>query len=205
MRRFGGSPEFIAALRAGNVTHFAVEDYGSPELKAAIAEFNRTGDIDALKSQFPAQAQEHAEYFTMLQRIRAAGIQIVGVDSNVEQTPDFRDPVRNNIMADNIQSILANPSNRVVFWVGSAHLAGENSVTSILRNRGISVAAIQGVDPVDRSGFGAYPLAEATRHLDRDATALSTRLSPALRRFPSSHIAREAQPTGEFDYVFFFR
>lgn len=204
-RRFGGSPEFIAALRAGNVTHFAIEDYGSPELKNAIAEFNRTGDLEALKSHYPSNVQEHSEYFAMLRNLQAAGIQIVGVDSNVEQTPDPYDTRRNFIMADNIQTILNNPGNRVVFWVGAAHLTGENSVTNILRQRGVSIATIQGVDPVDRSGFSAYPLAEVTRHLDSDRTALSTRSSDALRRFPVSHLRREAHPTGEFDYVFFFR
>lgn len=110
-REFGA--EIMKDLAQNGATHLAIEmdDYKQPVLD----EFMKTGNLDV--SKLPPLLQD-ADYVKMLHAARDAGLQLVAVDNH--HAPKGRDQA----MASNVGKILeADPSNKVVFWAGSAHLS----------------------------------------------------------------------------------
>lgn len=204
-REFGAN--ILKSLKNNGATHFAIEAVGIPGIKDAIAEFNRTGDIEKLKSAYPPQAQEQSDYFKLLKSARDAGLEIVVAD---KPDAENRSTDRDKSMADTIKKILDTPradggKNKVIFWVGSDHLQGTpDSAAGFLRNAGVNLTTIKGLVPEDRKGFYPSPLAEATEHIDR-TTALDSKRFPWLKDIPLNFgVFDRDRRQSEFDHIFLF-
>lgn len=110
--------EILEALAKGGANMFAAEIQDTPENRAAIERFNRTGNIDDLRDLHLAK-----EYEEVLRIAHELGMKVVPVD--MPHTPDDKgssDRARDRYMHDRIMAMLADPKNKVVFWVGAGHL-----------------------------------------------------------------------------------
>lgn len=135
MRDFGA--EIIPELKKAGATHFAIE--AGRESQAAIDEFVKTGKLD--RTKLPALLRDD-DFEKILKAAKDAGLKIVCVDTDGED--------RDQYMADRIGEILdADKNNKVVYWVGSAHLSSVfkdhpngKSCADYLRQQKYSVATV---------------------------------------------------------------
>jgi hypothetical protein len=176
-RAFGA--RIMRGLIESGATHLAVEM--DKQYQPLLDEFMRTGQLD-LRRIPPGLADQG--YLAILQAARAASLElgkpfrIVAVDSK-EREQTGRGPNRDQAMASEIGRILdADRNNRVVFWVGSAHLnkitdpnsrTTYQSASEILRQR-YSIATIKDQGPNQHSA----PLSQLTQDITRP-TIISTR------------------------------
>lgn len=109
-RQFG--TKMIPELAKNGATHLAIEVDSNKQ--PIFDEFMKTGKLNIL--ELPALLQD-SEFVKMLNAARDAGMKIVAVDDHTDSGK------RDQAMAKNIEKVLdQNPDNKVVFWVGAAHL-----------------------------------------------------------------------------------
>lgn len=108
-RQFG--TKMMPELAKNGATHLAIEV--DSDKQPIFDEFMKTGKLDM--KDLPALLQDE-EFVKMLNAARENGMKIVAVDDHSHRH-------RDQAMAANIGKVLdQNPENKVVFWVGSAHL-----------------------------------------------------------------------------------
>lgn len=204
-REFGAN--ILKSLKDNGATHFAIEAVGIPEIKDAIAEFNKSGDLEKLKSVYPEAAQEQTDYFKLLKAAHNAGLEIVVAD---KPDGENRSNERDRAMADTIKNILDTPradgsKNKVIFWVGSDHLQGTpDSAAGLLRSKGVNLTTIHGISPDDRHGVYPSPLADATEAIDRP-TVLDSKRFPWLKNTPLNFgVFDRDRRMSEFNHIFLF-
>ncbi len=103
--------KMMPKLKQAGATHLALEV--PAELQPALDAFMLTGSKDKLQGAL-------RQYQAILGAAREAGLKVVAVDKRGEA-------YRDNHMAAKISGILdSDPKNKVIFWVGAAHLECNN-------------------------------------------------------------------------------
>ncbi|MBX9668433.1 MAG: hypothetical protein K2X93_12480 [Candidatus Obscuribacterales bacterium] len=197
-------------LREAGATHVAIE--ASVSLQEHIDAFNNWASID--RDRLPRLLRTDS-YVATLEAARRAGLRIVAVDRN--RTPDDY-ALRDAHMADRIGSILENPENKVVFWVGSRHgreglHPGEGAIeraASLLRRR-FPVCSVLEQDGNTMGGFLCefaagengvrQPLAIRTRDT---RTIANTCIFNGRLINPRNHAEDLDQRYGQWDMVILF-
>jgi len=205
----------MPALKAAGATHLAIE--AGTEIQSALDEFNKTGKLD--RSVLPILLRDN-DFMNMLNAARENGIKVVAVDASQPENPNAsnRDhgPYvnRDEIMANNIGKILdgeqVNPGqpNKVIFFVGSAHLNSYDNHTyraagPLLKEK-YSTATVRPIYEESR-GNRTYPLSEITSGL-RSPVGVSNREARTLGNLPTS--IRQQSTLEEYnrnwDYTFIY-
>lgn len=160
-REFG--TKMMPELAKNGATHLAIEvdSYKQPILD----EFMKTGQLDI--KELPPLLRD-PEFMKMLSSARASGMKIVAVDDHSERSN------RDEEMARNIENILEqNQKNKVVFWVGSAHLErvsdpdvnpNAKAASQILESKYKTATVVPNIGSIDGSS-----LPRATPDLTRPA------------------------------------
>ncbi len=124
--------------KEGGLTHLAIEH--TTPFKGRIYKPDGSVDVNSL----PVLLQ-HYEYIRMLEVAKKEGIQVVPIDGTKADLLS-----RNKTMAKELQGLLKNPDNNVLFWVGNRHLhmvdatAEGPQVAKILRDRGVPLTTFYG-------------------------------------------------------------
>lgn len=187
------------SLKKAGATHMAIE--APANIQPQLDEYMKTGKLN--EETLPPLLR-HDDFLRILEKARANNIKIVAVDENYEYKenndeagkipirPAFRaepKPSRDELMADGITRILnADPRNKVIFWVGSMHLANDcpevaKVAAGLLKDK-FSVATVTAIKERERGG-SLYPLPEITTDI-RIATAVSTEKAKTLGALPTS-------------------
>lgn len=192
--------EKINDLKRNGFTHLAIEAHGARGLRDAISKFN-SGEIsiEQLREDFGKREGQDDPYFKMLQSAKEAGLQIVGVDAEPSETSYDKDVARDERMASEIQKLLVNPDNKLIFLAGAAHLSVPDRAGDILKKAGVDFKTILVAKP-DLTNNN--PFLESAGDVVQP-TAIEVRKSPSLSRFPSSK-PLEVQTFERFDYLFLF-
>jgi hypothetical protein len=213
--------EIMPDLKKAGATHLAIE---APErIQPALDEYMRTGKLDA--KELPPLLRDK-DYLDMLEAARKSGMKIVAVDANqkyVERSSlsankdeqfelsyrhEHKPSVnRDKYMADNVGKILQeNPNNKVVFWVGSAHLnhfEGPNHKTAgDLLKENYATATVKPLYGSSRN-LGIYPLAELTSELKRPV-AIPTRNATTVGDLKTSAYSLFSEHERNWDYIFVY-
>lgn len=214
-RDFG--TQIMPELKKAGATHLAIE---APEsIQPALDQYLKTGQLDP--KQLPPLLRDQ-DYLDMLEAARKSGMKIVAVDANgkYQEASDGEDSFksfshrdednypredRDKKMSDNIGKILKeDPHNKVVFWVGSAHLSHSDNpnhkgAADLLKEH-YSTATVKPVYDFSR-GSGLYPLGELTSEL-RQPVAISTQKATAVGDFKACKFDFFPEHERDWDYIF---
>lgn len=186
----------MADLKTAGATHLAIE--APMRIQPALDEFMRTGKLDP--KELPPLLRD-ADFMKMLEAARTNGLKIVSVDRDGRYQEGTENPDRpqsgdnepyvdrDKLMSENIGQILdADPKNKVVFFVGSAHLdrndpSRHQSAADNLRAK-YDTATIKPIYENFR-GLPIYPLPEITDGL-KGPVAVNTSQAKTLGSLPES-------------------
>lgn len=133
--------ELMPELKKAGMTHLAIEH--SSDFTGKI--FDAAGKLD---TESLPELLRHREFFKLLEAAQREGIEVVPVDGSYNASRDLF--YRNMQMDKNIATILENPKNKVLFWVGNKHLQMTDAtgagaqVAQLLRERNIPVTTFYG-------------------------------------------------------------
>jgi hypothetical protein len=193
--------DYLQALKNGGATHLVIE--APPSCKEMLDEFNRSGNLD--ESKLPILSQ--SSYFVaMLKAAHAAGLTVVAGDS--EHGTNSDQPDRNPTMASTIENILNQPGqnpqhpNKVVFWVGQAHLRDYHkaqtsqytTAAEILRSDHIKLATVA------YQKSDSYSLAARAASVVSEPTMISTSKAKNFGEYADASYTTE----NSWDYVILY-
>lgn len=186
--------EIMRGLKRAGATHFAIE--APAFIQPYLDRFVETGELNV--SALPP-ALRSDDFIKILKAARDAGLKITAVDANEKydeengitlpaNATNRHYPLnRDREMADNIADILKSPDNKVIFWVGNAHLqrqidsAQRRSTADYLREN-FSVATVRPIIASER-GINYFPLAELTAPINQ-AVLVPTNSTRHLQEMP---------------------
>lgn len=128
----------LPKLKQDGLTHLAIEHTNN--FKGRI--FNPDGSVD--RNSLP-ELLRHNEFVRMLEVAKKEGIEVVPIDSTKRDLL-----TRNQTMAKELQGLLKDPDNKVMFWVGNRHLHMQDvtsegpQVAKILRDKGVPLTTFYG-------------------------------------------------------------
>jgi hypothetical protein len=182
-RDFGAA--IMPKLKEAGATHLAIE--APTRIQSALNKYMNTGLLDP--TVLPPLLR-HKEYLNLLESARKNDIKILAVDlekfgnSNYFARPIPLPSARNEIMAYNIDSILAkDPNSKIILWAGAGHLVYKNpklkGVADLLRSKYNMATIKQEYAFLD----SIYPLAELTTGINHP-TIVPTNRAQAIAGFP---------------------
>lgn len=186
--------EIMSGLKKAGATHFAIE--APAFIQPYLDRFTETGELNILA--LPPALRSN-DFINILKAARDAGLKITAVDANerYDEENGIKPPAdavnrhyplnRDREMADNIADILRTPENKVIFWVGNAHLQRQldttqrRSTADYLREN-FSVATVRPIIASER-GINYFPLAELTAPINQ-AVLVPTNSTRRLGEMP---------------------
>lgn len=191
--------KIMPQLKEAGLTHLAIEH--SSDFQGKI--FTPEGRVDM--NSLPPLLQ-HSEFEQLLSAAKRNGIEVVPVDAHMSAPRDLE--LRNQLMDKNISSILKNPENKVLYWVGNYHLQTIDpgtdgaQVVQLLRNKGVPVTTFFGQHD---NFYREVPL--RNYYAPDSAVAIPTSKTPVLGELNWLHPDQNGYGVhkySEFDYLLFY-
>lgn len=211
------------SLKKAGATHLAIE--APMRIQPQLDAFMKTGKLNM--EDLPPLLRDK-DYMDILERARINKIKIVAVDENYTYddgsssrtrrlAPAYRGAPkasRDELMNDGISKILKeDPKNKVIFWVGSLHLADDipkdsphdsKTAAGLLREN-YTVATVTAIKERER-GVGIYALPEITSDIHTPVAVATAKATTLGRLFHSkfSENATVDKHEKAWDYVFIY-